>query len=130
MQLLGLKGQKHFFLTYPNKYRSDLSKKIVFDPIGQRASKIEALKVSSDRESNPDRPKTTFSLLERFKRGNAPTSFFSFFFEPELSGTTVLQPLDIQGHIVPHLKDLTRVYLELEAQGPFRTFKVLYLASK
>ena len=68
-----------FVLFNPNKYRSDLSKKIVFDPIGQRASKIEALKVSSDRESNPDRPKTTFSLLERFKRGNAPTSFFSFF---------------------------------------------------
>ena len=68
-----------FVLSNPNKYRSDLSKKIVFDPIGQRASKIEALKVSSDRESNPDRPKTTFSLLERFKCGNAPTSFFSFF---------------------------------------------------
>ena len=56
-----------FVLFNPNKYRSDLSKKIVFDPIGQRASKIEALKVSSDRESNPDRPKTKFTIVKSRK---------------------------------------------------------------
>ena len=55
------------FSIYPNKYRSDLSKKLVFDPAGQRASKLEALKVSSDRESNPDRPKTKFTIVKSQK---------------------------------------------------------------
>ena len=41
-----------------------------------------------------------------------------------------MQQLDIEGHIVPHLKDLSHSFLEPEAQGHFRTFRVLYLASK
>ena len=77
---------KPIFFTYPNKYRSDLSKKLVFEPADQGASKLEALKVSSDGESNPDCPKTTFSLLERLKRGNAKVSFLNFFLTANFEG--------------------------------------------
>ena len=55
---------------------------------------------------------------------------FSFFFDRELWGTTVLQPLDIQGYILLYLKVLTYICLEPEAQGRLRTIKVLYLALK
>ena len=48
-----------FVLFNPNKYRLDLSKKLVFDLAGQRASKLEALKVCSDRESNPGLPESS-----------------------------------------------------------------------
>ena len=53
---------KPIFFPYPNKYRSDLSKKLVFDPAGQRASTLETLKLWPVRELNPDRLKTIKSL--------------------------------------------------------------------
>ena len=49
---------KCFLSVYPNKHRPDLFKKLVFDPVGQTASKFEDLKVCSNRDSNPGRPKT------------------------------------------------------------------------
>ena len=53
---------KYLLSFYPNKYRSDLSKKLIFDPAGQKASKLEALKVCSDRDSNAGRPESSNSL--------------------------------------------------------------------
>ena len=44
---------KCLFSIFPNKYRSDLSKKLVFDPTGQRASKLQTIKVCAGRDSNP-----------------------------------------------------------------------------
>ena len=52
---------KSIFSHYPSKYRLDLSKKLVFDPVGLRATKLFALKVCSLRESNPGRPKSSDS---------------------------------------------------------------------
>ena len=121
---------KMFVLSNPNKYRSDLSKKIVFDPTGQRASKIEALKVSSDRESNPDRPKTTFSLLERFKHGNAPTSFFQFFLTANFEGRQFCSPLARCLRHKISFENPINISLEPEAQGPSMSFKGLNLGSK
>ena len=47
---------------YPNKNRLDLSKKLVFDPAGPRASKLWALKVCPGRGSNPGRSESSDSL--------------------------------------------------------------------
>ena len=55
--------EKLIFFLFPNKLRSDLSKKVVFDPLGPRATKLWAFKVCSCRESNPGRPKSSDSLL-------------------------------------------------------------------
>ena len=43
---------------------------------------------------------------------------------------TFLQPLDLQGCIVPHLKDLICICVELEAQGYGMTFNRFYAGSK
>ena len=38
---------KPILFTFPNKYRSDLLKKVVFGSLDQRASKLKTLKVCS-----------------------------------------------------------------------------------
>ena len=53
---------KCLFSFFPNKYRSDNSKKLLFDPAGPRASKLWALKVCPDRGSNPGRSESSDSL--------------------------------------------------------------------
>ena len=51
-------------------------------------------------------------------------------FWPRVWASIFLQPLGLQGCIVPPVKDLIHICLEPEVQGRFRTFNVLYLASK
>ena len=41
-----------------------------------------------------------------------------------------LQPLDLQGHTAPHLKDLINICLENESQGHDMTFNMIYLCWK
>ena len=41
-----------------------------------------------------------------------------------------LQPLNLQGCTIPHLKDLIDIYLENESQGHSMTFNMVYLCSK
>ena len=48
------------------------------------------------------------------------------FLDFKLSKVVILQPFDLQGHIVPHLKDLTHIYLEPEAQGHGMSFKGIF----
>ena len=59
-----LSAAKHFFLNYTNKYKSDLSKKLIFDPADQRASKLQALKVCAGRDSNPGLSESSKSLYK------------------------------------------------------------------
>ena len=53
-----------FFLSYANKDRSDLSKKVIFGPVGQRTAKLLALKVCALRDSNPGRSESSDSLYK------------------------------------------------------------------
>ena len=55
---------KPIFFHYPDKHRSDLLKKLVFDHLEPRATKLWALKVCGRRESNPGRPKSSDSLYK------------------------------------------------------------------
>ena len=44
----------------------------------------------------------------------------------ELWAHTILQPVDQNECLIPHLKDLIRIYLEPEDQDPSSPFKILY----
>ena len=46
------KAEKPIFFPYRNKHRSNLSKRLVFDPEGPLGTKLWALKVCSDRTAN------------------------------------------------------------------------------
>ena len=48
----------------------------------------------------------------------------------ELWGLTFLQAFSLQGSIVPHLKDLTNIYLDFEAQVPGVAIKGIFSRSK
>ena len=87
---------KSIFFHYPNKYRSDLSKKLVFDPVGPRATKLWALKVCSRRESNPGRPKSSNSLFKIAKNVASNPKCLEFFFDCQLWGSKVLQPFELR----------------------------------
>ena len=53
-----------------------------------------------------------------------------FFIDLQLWPLIFLQPLDLQGCTVPHLKDLIHICLEPEAQGCGMTFNRFYVGSK
>ena len=48
-----------------------------------------------------------------------------FFIDLQLWPLIFLQPINLQGCTVPQLKDLIKICLELAAQDPSRTLKVL-----
>ena len=51
-------------------------------------------------------------------------------FDPQIQASTVLQPIDQNEHLVPHLKDLIHIFLEAEAQESSMTFNVIFSRSK
>ena len=59
-----------------------------------------------------------------------PAVSADIFFDLQLWPLISLQPLDQNQCLVPHLKDLLRICLEVKAQSFWKTFKVLNLASK
>ena len=121
---------KPIFLSFPNKYRSDLSKKLVFGPVGQGASKMYAFKVCTGRDSNPGRSESSDLLHKVAKNVASNPNCLSFFFDCQLCKLVILQPIDLQEHKVPHLKDLIHICLEPEAQGSSMTFNVISSRSK
>ena len=68
-------------------------KKIIFELADQGASKLEALKVCSDRDSNPGRPKTKFTKGFREKRSLEP-KMSQLFFDRQLCTLVTLIHLD------------------------------------
>ena len=70
---------KPIFLSFPNKYRSDLSKKLVFGPVGQGASKMYAFKVCAGRDSNPGRSESSDLLHKVAKNVASNPNCLSFF---------------------------------------------------
>ena len=53
-----------------------------------------------------------------------------FFINLQLWPLIFLQPLDLQGHTVPHLKDMIHICLEDESQGHGMTFNMIYDRSR
>ena len=52
------------------------------------------------------------------------------FFDLQFRRPITLQEINIESFILPHLKDLSYMYCELEDQDPNRTFKVLFFKIK
>ena len=77
---------KAIFSLYPSKYRLDLSKKLVFDPVGPRATKLWAFKVCSRRGSNPGRPKSSDSLYKIAKNVASNPKGLEFFLTANFDG--------------------------------------------
>ena len=50
-------------------------------------------------------------------------------FDQKLCRSITLLVMDIESLIVPHLKDLIRIYLELQDQDPSRNLKMTYALS-
>ena len=67
-----------------NKTKLDLSKKLVFDPAGPRASKLWALKVCPGRGSNPGRSESSDSLNKLAKNVASNPKGLEYFFDREL----------------------------------------------
>ena len=63
----------------------------------------------------------------RWARGPADLADF---FDLQLWPLIFLQPLNLQGCTVPHLKDLIHICLKTESQGHGMTFNMIYLCSK
>ena len=59
--------QNLIFITYIIKNMLDLSKEVSWVHFGQEGSKLQDLKVGACRESNPDRPKTKFTVVKSRK---------------------------------------------------------------
>ena len=55
------------FFTYISKNRLDLSKEVLWFHFGQEGSKLQDLKVCAGQGSNPDRPKTKFTVAKSRK---------------------------------------------------------------
>ena len=51
-------------------------------------------------------------------------------FDPQIQASTVLQPIDQNEHLVPHLKDLFQICLEPEGEGRSMILKPFYVKSK
>ena len=66
-------------LFSPSKWVVGLSKEILCTLAGQRATKLQALKVCTVRESNPGRPKSTDSVYESEKHSLEPKRSRDFF---------------------------------------------------
>ena len=102
-------------LLAPSKGVIRLSIEVVYDLLEQGAAKLQSLKVCSVRDSNPGRPKSKDSLCNS-----------RIIFDRQLWRPITLLLINIESLIVPHLKDLIRIYLELEDQDPSRNLKMTY----
>ena len=85
LSINGLKSAaKPIFFSYSHKYWSDLSKKLVFDPTGQKVSKLEAFKVCSDQDSNAGRSESINSLYRIASKCKLKDFWDSFSWLPTL----------------------------------------------
>ena len=105
----------------PNRYESDLSNEVVYILVGQEATKISEVKFGGQKKlpNQPGPGRMSRIWLSR-----------QFLIDLQLWPLIFLQPLDLQGCTVPHLKDLIHICLEPEAQGCGMTFNRFYVGSK
>ena len=77
---------KPIFFLKSNKHRSDLSKNLVFDPVGPRATKLWALKVCPGRGSNPGGSESCDSLNKLAKIVASNPKGLEFFLTANFDG--------------------------------------------
>ena len=83
---------KPIFFSYTSKYRSDLSKKWIFGPLGPKSTKLQAFKVCAGRESNPGRSESSDSLYELRKTVASNPKCLIFFFKANFDSLQFLSP--------------------------------------
>ena len=82
---------KLLFCSNTNKYRSELPKKLISDPVGQRTTKMQALKVCAGWESNPGCPKSSDSVY-KIAKNVASDPKCRFFLSPTLLSCNFKSP--------------------------------------